>query len=224
MGKKSKEIEDIKKIFVDLISTFLFKVIIFFLLTLVIFLLSFIGKFDIFFKYVPLSDLIYLPVIIFLFSVVESHFLKRLRNSALNKLLILSENKRVTVKEIAISLTYLFNLKKKNRLTKILLVLCGVTLALLNNYYSESSLLKLSMICIVTWGLIVLKETIVEFRIRKGWFGTNKYEAKALIDFLIKNSDDIDFTDGNGKLKRTLFPDTTSSQEAVKPTEDGVTV
>lgn len=223
MENKSNEIEKRKKIFVDLISTFLSKVAIISLLTLVVFLLSFSGKFDIFFKHFPLSELIYFPFGMFIFVVFE-YFFNRLRNSDLNKLLVLSENKRVTVKEIAISLTYLFNLKKKNRLTKILLVLCGITLALLNNYYSEWNLLKLSMICIATWGLIVLKETIVEFRIRKGWFGTNKYEAKVLINFLIKNSDDIDFTDGNGKLKRTLFPDTTSSQEGVKPTEDGVIV
>ncbi|MDH2593993.1 hypothetical protein [Acinetobacter nosocomialis] len=223
MEKKSNEIVKRKKIFVDLISTFLSKVAIISLLTLVVFLLSFSGKFDIFFKHFPLSELIYFPFGMFIFVVFE-YFFNRLRNSDLNKLLVLSENKRVTVKEIAISLTYLFNLKKKNRLTKILLVLCGITLALLNNYYSEWNLLKLSMICIATWGLIVLKETIVEFRIRKGWFGTNKYEAKVLINFLIKNSDDIDFTDGNGKLKRTLFPDTTSSQEGVKPTEDGVIV
>lgn len=223
MEKKSNEIVKRKKIFVDLISTFLSKVAIISLLTLVVFLLSFSGKFDIFFKHFPLSELIYFPFGMFIFVVFE-YFFNRLRNSDLNKLLVLSENKRVTVKEIAISLTYLFNLKKKNRLTKILLVLCGITLALLNNYYSEWNLLKLSMICIATWGLIVLKETIVEFRIRKGWFGTNKYEAKVLINFLIKNSNDIDFTDGNGKLKRTLFPDTTSSQEGVKPTEDGVIV
>lgn len=104
------------------------------------------------------------------------------------------------------------------------LVFFGVALGLLNYYYPQWDLLKFSIICIVTLGLIILKESIVEFRIKKGWFGTNKIEAKALIDFLVNNSDDIDFTDGNGKLKRTLFPESNSTQEAVKPAEEGVTV
>lgn len=141
----------------------------------------------------------------------------------LNKLVNRSENKEVAVKEIAISLTYLFNLKEKNYLTKISLVFFAVALALLD-YYSQWVLLNYSIICIVTLALIIIKELIVEFRIKKGWFGTNKIEAKALIEFLISNSDDIDFTDGNGKLKRVLFPESTPSKEVAKPVDGGIAV
>ncbi|WP_151800191.1 hypothetical protein [Acinetobacter nosocomialis] len=239
MSRKSKETEELKKMFFDLINTSLFKIILISSLLLAILLFVFINKFNVKFefnvnfKYISILLFGYLVFVASIITFFENYFIKIMKepllafhslNSDLNKLLKLSVNKKATVKEIAISLTYLFYVKKKNYLTKIILILCGLTLGLLNIYYSEWHLLKLSIICIVAWGLIVLKEDIVEFRIRKGWFGTNKYEAKALIDFLINNSDDIDFTDGNGKLKRTLFPDTTTSPEAVKPVEDGVTV
>lgn len=141
----------------------------------------------------------------------------------LNELVSRSENKEVAVKEIAISLTYLFNLKERNYLTKISLVFFSVALALLD-YYLPWILLNYSIICIVTLALIIIKELIVEFRIKKGWFGTNKIEAKALIEFLISNSDDIDFTDGNGKLKRVLFPESTPSKEVAKPVDGGISV
>ncbi|OCY31908.1 hypothetical protein BFR75_08585 [Acinetobacter pittii] len=233
MSRKPKETDELKKIFFSLINTSLFKIFLVSSLLLAIILFIFIDKLNVNLKYFSVVLLSYLGVVTIFVTIFENYFFKIMKkqillfvsiNNDLNKLLKLSVNKKATVKEIAISLTYLFYVKKKNNLTKIILILCGLTLGLLNTYYSEWHLLKFSIICITTWGLIILKEAIVEFRIRKGWFGTNKFEAKALIDFLIKNSDDIDFTDGNGKLKRTLFPDTTSSQVTAKPVEDGVTI
>ena len=56
-------------------------------------------------------------------------------------------------------------------------------------------------------GLLFLKEALLEYRIRNGYFGTNRSEARELIEFLVKNSDDIDFTDGSGKLRRALEPE-----------------
>jgi len=56
--------------------------------------------------------------------------------------------------------------------------------------------------------LLIIKEQLTEYRIRKGLFGTNRTETKALIEFIIKNSEDIDFTDSNGNLRRALLPET----------------
>ena len=55
--------------------------------------------------------------------------------------------------------------------------------------------------------LLIVKEVLIEYRIKKGIFGTNRTEARALIEFIIKNSEDIDFTDSNGNLRRALLPE-----------------
>jgi hypothetical protein len=60
---------------------------------------------------------------------------------------------------------------------------------------------------------------ILAYRIQKGLFGTNRTEARALIEFIIKHSEDIDFTDSNGKLRRVLLPEVKSSgtEQVVPP-------
>lgn len=135
-----------------------------------------------------------------------------------------SEDKNKKAKEFAISITYLINLKRKNIKIKVFLWISIFTFILLNFYFSDSELLIFSIILASTLFLISIKELIVEFRIKKGWFGTNKVEAKALIDFLIANSDEIDFTDNDGKLKRSLFPDSTLEQQTKTVTPSEVTV
>jgi hypothetical protein len=47
----------------------------------------------------------------------------------------------------------------------------------------------------------------------KGLFGTNRTEARELIDFIIKNSDNLDFTDSNGNLRRALLPEAKDAAE-----------
>ncbi len=61
--------------------------------------------------------------------------------------------------------------------------------------------------------LIAIKEQLLEYRIRKGLFGTNRTEARELIDFIIKNSDNLDFTDSNGNLRRALLPEAKDTAE-----------
>lgn len=68
------------------------------------------------------------------------------------------------------------------------------------------NLLLLPFALLVFLTLLIIKEQLLEYRIRKGIFGTNRTEAKALIEFLIKNSEDIDFTDSNGNIRRVLLP------------------
>lgn len=233
MGRRSEEREELIKLFLRVSNTVTFKLLLIISLLITIISFVFVSNVNDYFKYISIYGGISSIFLVIGFIFSEKYFIKLLKfqmltlesiEKDLSKLLERSENKKVAVKEIAISLTYLFNLKKENYKTKIYLVFSAVILVLLNYYYPHWDLLNFSIICIVVLGLIIIKESIVEFRIRKGWFGTNKIEAKALIDFLINNSDDIDFTDGNGKLKRTLFPECTRTQDVVKPVEEGVTV
>ena len=45
--------------------------------------------------------------------------------------------------------------------------------------------------------LITLETLIFNYRINRGWYGSSESEAREIVDFIVKNSEDIDFTDGN---------------------------
>jgi hypothetical protein len=44
---------------------------------------------------------------------------------------------------------------------------------------------------------------VIEYRIVKGYFGTNRHEAAEIIKFIQKNADDLDSSGGN---RRKVFP------------------
>ena len=54
--------------------------------------------------------------------------------------------------------------------------------------------------------IVFIKERILSYRIRKGYFGRNAYEAKQLIDFLAKYKKNVDFRGPDGKPKEGLHP------------------
>ena len=123
----------------------------------------------------------------------------------------------VAKKKIALTLIYLRQTNNDNRKLKTILSLCTGIFFSLGWKYSQ---INLSMIATMLLGLIsllIIKEQLQEYRIRKGLFGTNRTEARALIEFIIKNSEDIDFTDSNGKLRCTLLPETepTTAEQAL---------
>ena len=80
--------------------------------------------------------------------------------------------------------------------------------------FPDLDLLNLAAISIAFLGLIALKELLIAYRIRKGLFGTNRTEARNLINFIVKNSSDIDFTDSDGKLRRVLLPEESNTRYA----------
>ena len=45
--------------------------------------------------------------------------------------------------------------------------------------------------------LTILDFLIFDYRINRGWYGSSELEAKEIIGFTLKNSEDIDFTDGD---------------------------
>lgn len=45
--------------------------------------------------------------------------------------------------------------------------------------------------------LISLELLIFNYRVNQGWYGSSELETREIIDFIVKNSEDIDFTDGN---------------------------
>ncbi|OMO23054.1 MULTISPECIES: hypothetical protein [Vibrio] len=45
---------------------------------------------------------------------------------------------------------------------------------------------------------VFLDQKLIEFRIRKGWYGSNEFETRELIEFITLHSNKDDFNDGNG--------------------------
>lgn len=114
--------------------------------------------------------------------------------------------------DIAVSVTYLKRVKYRyDRLWVLLLVTAGVFYALVY-VFDLAAIDNLLMAPAVLILLLLYKEAILEFRIENGLFGSNAYEARTMIDFLLENAVKIDFTDGSGKPKRALLPEKLSEQ------------
>ena len=109
-------------------------------------------------------------------------------------------------KEIAISVTYLNHLRRRNGATKATLALAGLLSAGAQIHYPDFQLLPIAIVCTVVLSLITLKEVLIEYRVREGFFGTTRSEAKELIAFMVNHAKDIDFHDDNGTLRQALIP------------------
>lgn len=110
-------------------------------------------------------------------------------------------------KELAVSVSYLDSVKSRNLRAKVVLMLCSAVLLVIAFRFPDLQLIEPALVSSAVLGLLFLKEAVLEYRIRHGLFGTNRTEARDLIEFLVQNSEDIDFTDGGGKLRRVLFPE-----------------
>ena len=111
------------------------------------------------------------------------------------------------------------HLKRQHSTTKLALLASAAALGGLS--YKFPNLIGPALISLLFWNLIEIKEQLVEYRIRKGLFGTNKTEARELINFIVENSSDIDFTDSDGKLRRVLLPEESNARDPAPGTAHG---
>jgi hypothetical protein len=75
---------------------------------------------------------------------------------------------------------------------------------------------------LILFGLAIIKVLIIAFRIRKGYFGTNRDEAAALIRFIIDNSDDVDLSGGDRfKIFPNIFLNDTANDIVVPDGNEG---
>jgi len=168
-------------------------------------------------KYDNLSILFFLIPLCVLLSIVlavyTEQYTKHIVTYTVTKLKITS------AKELALSFSYLRNLKRTYLKLKLVLFTCATIFLSLTWKFPQINLFEISIILLVLIGLLASKEMILAYRIQKGLFGTNRTEARALIEFIIKHSEDIDFTDSNGKLRRVLLPEVKSSgtEQVVPP-------
>ncbi|MGB5684379.1 MAG: hypothetical protein WBM35_01105 [Candidatus Electrothrix sp.] len=112
----------------------------------------------------------------------------------------------LATKKMVLSITYLRHIKRDSRKLKLTLFVITAIFFGINRGVPQVNLSFLPLILLAVISLLIVKELVLEYRIRKGLFGTNRTEARALIEFIIKNSDDIDFNDINGNLLHALLP------------------
>jgi hypothetical protein len=63
----------------------------------------------------------------------------------------------------------------------------------------------LVLLILLLMGALYSNQKILDYRIRKGYYGATEYEAMEIIQFILEHAEDIDFTDGTGTKK--LMPD-----------------
>jgi len=102
-----------------------------------------------------------------------------------------------------LSIVAIFFKRKLESSKKLVLILSAVSL----NYYIFAWIVSIPMdenILLVWIGicsLLLLKLYILSFRIKHGYYGNNRKETIEIINFIISQSENIDFTDGDGLKK-----------------------
>ncbi len=136
-----------------------------------------------------------------LFSLVVSSTV----NLTIQRIVKSRKKDNLFAEELALSMTYFNHLKNGHASLKMALLLCSIALTSLGYFYSLDEVIRISLTPLLILALLIIKEVIIEYRIRNGLFGNNAHEAKDIIEFLVRNAQDIDFTDGKGKLRQVLI-------------------
>lgn len=61
---------------------------------------------------------------------------------------------------------------------------------------------------------IFLDQYFVIYRVRKGWYGKNEYEAREVINYIVSHANKDDFNDDGGLIKLMDTPENTSTSTA----------
>ena len=135
--------------------------------------------------------------------------------SLLVKTLVLSdslvrERRQAKIREIYPKLSVV-KIIQKRREDKIYqaryLLLIATLFCILSNIFFDLGISNFfPVIFIATFILLNLESFLFDYRIRKGWYGTNETEAREIVKFILDNSDNIDFTDG-GSTKSVINPE-----------------
>lgn len=79
------------------------------------------------------------------------------------------------------------------------------------------------LITIVVFLLAILfiNQKMLEYRVKKGYYGATEYEAREIIEFILNHADKTDFTDNDGLKKLMPDPEIELQRESIP--EGGVT-
>lgn len=111
-------------------------------------------------------------------------------------------------KSSTIAIVYLNKIKHDNIPAKILTISCSIFSAWYFFYVTKNEIcVSAFMANTLIFTIIEIKEFVIGYRIQKGYFGTNRSEARELVLFMLKNSSNIDFNNDNGEFRKVLFSD-----------------
>jgi hypothetical protein len=79
-----------------------------------------------------------------------------------------------------------------------------------------------SLILVIMFLLLYFKQLILSFRIGRGFYGRNYYEARQLADYILSCSDKNDFRDGDGF--KSIFEPIAEGKKSDSFGENGVTI
>ncbi len=83
---------------------------------------------------------------------------------------------------------------------------------------SSTSLINFNWLAVIFPSVLLLAlhadQYLVAYRIRKGWYGRNEYEAREIIDFILSHAEKDDFNDEGGLKKLMDAPENTSHQQS----------
>ena len=117
---------------------------------------------------------------------------------------------RAAITELFIDSKY----KKANKLSGICIVFVSIFI-LLNTLFDVNHKAYKIYFLISPILLYFAQIKVIEYRVRKGYYASNLYEARELIEFIEGNSDSFDDHDGNGTTRK-VFNDVELSQDSAE--------
>lgn len=122
---------------------------------------------------------------------------------------IKKENQRVKKNYPKLSVVGIMKKRQESAKINAIYLLLGTTIVyiILSNLVSAIpySMFFVYILAFIAF-LLIIDLTLFKYRINQGWYGNNEAEAKEILKFILRNSDNIDFTDGS-KLKAIISPE-----------------
>jgi len=126
--------------------------------------------------------------------------------------------------DAAISLTYLNHKKNEYKICKVILIISICVASIFSVVFKKENS---SVVIGVLFGymlFVMVKEFVLEYRIKTGRYGGNYHEAKDIILFLVTHSKQINFTDSTGGPKKALLPEKNTYNHQVQSIPGGATI
>jgi hypothetical protein len=122
---------------------------------------------------------------------------------------------------ITLTVMYFNYLKFRYVRIFIYLLILSIIYSVITVYYiNNQSIATVDLSAMILASLLLLRLDCIQKRILSGLFGTNAEEAKELIAFILAHSEDVDFTDGNGNLRKGFLPEEIAALELLPPGQE----
>jgi len=122
---------------------------------------------------------------------------------------------------VTLSVMYYNYLHYKYARTAICLVVLAIIYSVLVMYnLTNQSFISVDIITFAMVLLIIARLFLIKKRVSSGIFGTNSEEAIELIRFILANSKEVDFSDGDGNPKNGFLPEELVSLDLLPPAQE----